>query len=214
MALCLSETSIFLGSLGLLKSLSISSPYQPSVSPDHRTLQVLYVFLVLAHERRRILHFSVTAHPTATWTAEQLKKCFPLGLGTPLSLARSGSKLWRRLTRQVQDMGIEQVLSAPRSPRQRAYEKHVIGTIRRECLDHVIIFGEAPLYQQIKLFAAYYHESRTHLSLTKTHRRRAYCSYPNSDELLLFRKSAASLCPDLRMFAGIVALHGVFDRRN
>jgi transposase InsO family protein len=70
-------------------------------------------------------------------------------------------------TRQVQDMGIEQVLSAPRSPWQRAYVERVIGTVRRECLDHVIIFGEVPLYQQIKLFAAYYLESRTHLSLTK-----------------------------------------------
>jgi transposase InsO family protein len=62
---------------------------------------------------------------------------------------------------------MQEVLSAPRSPWQRAYVERVIGTMRRECLDHVIIFNEAALYQQIKLFTAYYHESRTHLSLAK-----------------------------------------------
>src|SRR6202042_470502 len=70
-------------------------------------------------------------------------------------------------TRQVHDMGIEQVLSAPRSPWQRAYIERIIGTIRRECLDHVIIFNEAALYRQVKSFAEYYHRSRTHLSLFK-----------------------------------------------
>jgi transposase InsO family protein len=129
--------------------------------------QVLYVFLVLAHERRRILHFNVTAHPTAEWTAQQLRNAFPWD-SAPRYLLRDRDRIFGDdFTRQVQDMGIEQVLSAPRSPWQRAYIECVIGTIRRECLDHVIIFGEAPLYQQIKLFAAYYHESRTHLSLTK-----------------------------------------------
>ena len=64
-------------------------------------------------------------------------------------------------------MGIKEVLSAPRSPSQRAYVERVIGTIRRECLDHVIVFGEASLYQHVKMFIHYYHESRTHLSLGK-----------------------------------------------
>jgi transposase InsO family protein len=64
-------------------------------------------------------------------------------------------------------MGIEEVLSAPRSPWQRAYVERVIGTIRRECLDHVIVFNQAALYQHVKSFVAYYHKSRTHLSLAK-----------------------------------------------
>jgi transposase InsO family protein len=64
-------------------------------------------------------------------------------------------------------MGIKEVLSAPRSPWQRAYVERVIGTIRRECLDHVIVFNEASLYQHVKSFLAYYHVSRTHLSLAK-----------------------------------------------
>jgi putative transposase len=129
--------------------------------------QVLYVFLVLAHERRRIVHFNVTAHPTAEWTAQQLRNAFPWD-SAPRYLLRDRDRIFGDdFTRQVQDMGIEQVLSAPRSPWQRAYVERVIGIVRRECLDHVIIFSEAALYRQIKLFAAYYHESRTHLSLTK-----------------------------------------------
>jgi putative transposase len=129
--------------------------------------QVLYVFLVLAHERRRILHFHVTAHPTAEWTAQQLRNAFPWD-SAPRYLLRDRDRIFGDdFTSQVQAMGIEQVLSAPRSPWQRAYVERVIGTIRRECLDHVIIFNEAALYQQIKLFTAYYHLSRTHLSLAK-----------------------------------------------
>ena len=64
-------------------------------------------------------------------------------------------------------MGIEEVLSAPRSPWQRAYIERVIGTVRRECLGHVIVFNEASLYRHVKSFVGYYHESRTHLSLAK-----------------------------------------------
>ena len=129
--------------------------------------QVLYVFLVLAHERRRILHFHLTAHPTAEWTAPQLRNAFPWD-SAPRYLLRDRDRIFGDdFTRQVEDMGIEQVLSAARSPWQRAYVERVIGTIRRECLDHVIIFSEASLYRQMKSFAAYYHGSRTHLSLAK-----------------------------------------------
>jgi transposase InsO family protein len=129
--------------------------------------QVLYVFLVLAHERRRILHFNVTAHPTAEWTAQQLRNAFPWDSALRYLLRDRDRIFGDDFTRPVQDMGVQEVLSAPRSPWQRAYVERVIGTIRRECLDHVIIFNEAALYQQIKLFTAYYHESRTHLSLAK-----------------------------------------------
>jgi len=129
--------------------------------------QVLYVFLVLAHERRRILHFNVTTHPTAEWTAQQLRNAFPWESG-PRYLLRDRDRIFGDdFTRQVQDMGIQQVLSAPRSPWQRAYVERVIGTIRRECLDHVVIFSEAALYRQVKSFVEYYHRSRTHLSLSK-----------------------------------------------
>lgn len=129
--------------------------------------QVLYGFLVLAHDRRRILHFNVTAHPTAAWTVQQLREAFPFDQ-IPQYLLRDRDRIFgEEFGKGVQAMGIQEVLSAPRSPWQRAYVERVIGTIRRECLDHVIVFNEASLYQHVKRFLEYYHESRTHLSLGK-----------------------------------------------
>src|ERR1700716_2979582 len=129
--------------------------------------QVLYVFLVLAHDRRRILHFGITAHPTAEWTAQQLREAFPWNT-TPRYLLRDRDRIFGdAFSKQVKDMAIQEVLSAPRSPWQRAYVERVIGTIRRECLDHVIVFNEASLYRHLKSFMTYYHETRTHLSLGK-----------------------------------------------
>jgi transposase InsO family protein len=118
--------------------------------------QVLYLFLVLAHDRRRILHFGVTACPTAEWTAQQLREAFPWETA-PRYLLRDRDRIFGvDFVKQVKAMGIKQVLSAPRSPWQQAYVERVIGTIRRECLDHVIVFSEPDC-----------HRSRTHLSLQK-----------------------------------------------
>jgi transposase InsO family protein len=129
--------------------------------------QVLYVFLVLAHDRRRIVHFNVTAHPTAEWTAQQLREAFPFE-EVPKYLLRDRDRIFGvDFTKQVEDLGIEEVLSAPRSPWQRAYIERVIGSIRRECLDHVIVFHQESLYRHVKAFVEYYHQSRTHLSLEK-----------------------------------------------
>jgi putative transposase len=129
--------------------------------------RVLYVFLVLAHERRRILHFGVTAHPTAEWTAQQLREAFPWD-STPRYLLRDRDRIFGQDFRnQVKAMGIEEVLSAPRSPWQRAYVERVIGSIRRECLDHVIVLSEASLRRTLTPYFAYHHEWRTHLSLGK-----------------------------------------------
>jgi putative transposase len=129
--------------------------------------QVLYVFLVLAHDRRRIVHFNVTAHPTAEWTAQQLREAFPFEL-IPRYLLRDRDRIFgSEFGKDVKAMGIKEVLSAPGSPWQRAFVERVIGTLRRECLDHVIVLNEASLYQHVKSFLAYYHESRTHLSLAK-----------------------------------------------
>ena len=110
--------------------------------------QVLYVFLVLAHERRRVLHFNVTAHPTAEWTAQQLREAFPFDR-IPRYLLRNRDKIFGDdFGRQVRDMNLREVLAAPRSPWQRGYIERVIGSIRRECLDHVIFFHEADLRQR------------------------------------------------------------------
>ena len=129
--------------------------------------QVLYVLLVLAHDRRRILHFNVTAHPTAEWTAQQLREAFPFDQ-LPRYLLRDRDRIFGDDFReQVRDMGICEVLSAPRSPWQRAYVERVIGSIRRECLDHVIVFNENSLRRTLNSYFDYYHRSRTHLSLGK-----------------------------------------------
>jgi transposase InsO family protein len=129
--------------------------------------QVLYVFLVLAHDRRRILHFNVTAHPTAEWTGQQLREAFPFDQ-LPRYLLRDRAAIFGNDFReQVRDMGIQEVLSTPRSPWQRAYVERVIGSIRRECLDHVIVLHERSLRRTLDAYFHYYHRSRTHLSLRK-----------------------------------------------
>jgi putative transposase len=129
--------------------------------------QVLYVFLVLAHERRRIVHFAVTAHPTAEWTAHQLREAFPWD-SAPRYLLRDRDRIFgQEFVNQVKAMGIKQVLSAPRSPWQRAYVERLIGSIRRECLDHLIVFNERSLKRHLQAYCTYYHRTRTHLALAK-----------------------------------------------
>jgi len=129
--------------------------------------QILYVFLVLAHERRRILHFAITARPTAEWTAQQMREAFPWD-SAPRYLLRDRDRIFgQEFVKQVKAMGIKQVLSAPRSPFQRAHVERVIGTVRRECLDHLIVFNERSLHRQLQAFVEYYHRSRVHLALSK-----------------------------------------------
>jgi transposase InsO family protein len=129
--------------------------------------QVLYVFLVLAHERRRILHFGVTAHPTAEWTAQQLRDAFPWDTAPEYLLRDRDGIFGEAFTGQIRQMDIKPVLSSPRAPWQRAYIERVIGTLRRECLDHVIVINEGSLRRILRLYVDYYHHSRTHLSLDK-----------------------------------------------
>jgi transposase InsO family protein len=118
--------------------------------------QILYVFLVLAHDLRRILHFAVTAHPTAEWTVQQLREAFPWDTA-PRYLLRDRDRIFGpEFVHQVKAMGIKQVLSAPGSPWQRAYVERVIGTIRRECLDHMIVFHERSLHRHLRCFLDYY----------------------------------------------------------
>jgi transposase InsO family protein len=122
---------------------------------------------VLAHDRRHILHFGVTAHPTAEWAAQQLREAFPWD-SAPRYLLRDRDQIFgKAFVDQVKVMGIKPVLSAPRSPWQRAYIERLIGSIRRDCLDRVIVFGESSLHRTLTSYFAYYHGWRTHLSLAK-----------------------------------------------
>ena len=104
---------------------------------------------------------------TAEWTVQQMREAFPFDQ-IPRYLLRDRDGIYGgEFRKDIRAMGITEVLSAPRSPWQRAYVERVIGTIRRVCLDHVIVFNEASLHHHVKSFLAYYHESRTHLSLAK-----------------------------------------------
>ena len=131
------------------------------------SFRVLFVFLVLAHERRRVLLFNVTEHPTAEWTAEQLMQAFPWDTA-PRYLIRDRDRIYSEaFRRQAASMDIGEVLTAPRSPWQSPYVERLIGSIRRECLDHVVVVNESSLRVLVKSYLVYYHGSRTHLSLEK-----------------------------------------------
>jgi transposase InsO family protein len=129
--------------------------------------RVLFVFLVLSHDRRRLLHFNVTNHPSAEWTGRQMVEAFPWDRA-PLYLIRDRDGIYgNEFNRCVRSLGIKQVLTSRQSPWQNAYVERVIGSIRRECTDHVIVFNENHLRRVLGSYLRYYHGSRTHLSLGK-----------------------------------------------
>lgn len=131
------------------------------------TGRVLFVVVVLSHHRRRILHFNTTAHPTAEWSAQQVVEAFPDDTA-PRWIHRDRDRICgAAFQRRVAGMGIGEVLSAPASPWQNPYFERVIGSIRRECLDHVIILNEAHLRRVLTSYLRYCHRSRTHLGLEK-----------------------------------------------
>jgi transposase InsO family protein len=130
------------------------------------TFRVLFVLVILAHDRRRIVHFNVTEHPTAQWTAQQVVEAFPWDKA-PRYLLRDRDRIYGAAFRQrVKHMGIKEVLTAPQSPWQNPYVERLIGSIRRECLDQVVVVHEQHLQRILTGYFAYYHSWRTHLSLT------------------------------------------------
>ena len=127
--------------------------------------QILFVFLVLAHERRRVLHFNVTAYPTAEWTAQQVVEAFPWA-DPPKYLLRDRDGIYgTRFRKRVEGLGFEEVVIATQSPWQSPFVERLIGSIRRECLDHTIVLGERHLKRILADYFAYYHRWRTHQSL-------------------------------------------------
>jgi len=131
------------------------------------TFRVLFVFLVMSNDRRNVIHFNVTESPTAAWTGQQIMEAFPWDTAPKYLLRDRDGKFGGAFIHRVESMGIEQVLIAARSPWQNPYVERLIGSIRRECLDHVIIFNEKHLRRVLKEYFHYYHESRTHLGLEK-----------------------------------------------
>ena len=129
------------------------------------TFKVLYVFVVLSHDRRRILHVNVTRHPTSEWTAQQIREAFPCGEELHFLHRDRDSIYGDTFRRAVRSLGIEEVISTKKSPWQNCFVERVIGSIRRECTDHMIPMSERHLLRVLREYVAYYNGSRTHLSL-------------------------------------------------
>ena len=131
------------------------------------TFRVLYGFVVLAHARRRILYFNVTASPSAAWTARQLIQAFPFESAPRYMLRDRDCIFGAEFRSAAKTLGITEVLSAPRSPWQNPYVERWIGSLRRDCLDHHIVLGEQHLLRILRSYVDYYHFDRTHLALQK-----------------------------------------------
>ena len=130
------------------------------------TFRLLFVLVILAHDRRRIVHVAVTEHPTAAWTAQQLRNAFPEN-ESPRYLLHDRDSVFAHVATTLEGMDIQEVRTAPRSPWQNAYVERVIGSIRRECLGHVIAVNVAGLRRVLTAYITYYMRSRTHLGLGK-----------------------------------------------
>jgi transposase InsO family protein len=131
------------------------------------SFRLLYCFIVLRHDRRRVVHFNVTPRPTARWTSQQIVEAFPFD-EAPRFLIRDRDSIYGVDFRaHIKALGIEEVIIAYRSPWQSSYVERLIGSIRRACLDHVIVFNQAHLLRILTDYFAYYHEARSHLSLDR-----------------------------------------------
>ena len=163
------------------------------------TGRVLFVFVVLMHQRRRIVHVNVTEHPTAAWTAQQMIEAFPEDRA-PRWLLRDRDAIYGdTFRRRIAGMGIGEVLSSPSSPWQNPYAERLIGSIRRECLDHVIVLSERHLRRVLTAYLTYYHGSRTHLSLKK--------------DAPIPRRRQAITEGDVVAFSEVGGLHHRYERR-
>ncbi len=131
------------------------------------TFKLLYVLVFLSHNRRRVIHFNITTHPTAQWSAQQLRNAFSDAEPPRFLIRDRDAKFGELFTETVAALGMDPILTAYRSPWQNGYCERLIGSIRRECLDHLIIVNESHLRDSLKRYFHYYHNQRTHLGLNK-----------------------------------------------
>ena len=130
-------------------------------------LRVLFVFLVLEHRRRKVLHLGVTEHPTSEWVAQQMVEAFAERDAPRYLIRDRDASYGTEFRRRIQLLGMKEVMTAPRSPWQNAFVERLIGSIRRDCLDHVVVLNKRHLRRLLKSYLTYYHRSRTHLGLRK-----------------------------------------------
>jgi len=131
------------------------------------TFELLHVLVFLSHDRRRIIHFNVTEHPTAHWCAQQLRNTFCDEQPPRFLLRDRDTKFGEAFTESVLALGMEPLLTAYKSPWQNGHVERLIGSIRRECLDHVIIMNEGHLRRILQSYVRYYNAQRTHLAINK-----------------------------------------------
>jgi hypothetical protein len=131
------------------------------------SFRLLYVMIILAHDRRKIVRTAVTEHPTAAWLSRQVTEAFPWNTAPRYLVRDRDSSYGAYFSNRVEAMDIAEVITAPPSPWQNAYVERVIGLIRRECLDHIVIFNERHLCRVLSSYVDYYQRTRTHLSLDK-----------------------------------------------
>jgi transposase InsO family protein len=143
------------------------------------TFECLFAFVVVGHDRRQLLWFAVTRHPTAEWLAQQIVEAFPWGTAPTYLVRDNDGAYGQAFTSRVRAMGIRDRPISPRSPWQNPYVERLIGTLRRDCLDHVLIFGERHLRRVLTTYSRYYNETRTH---------------PNGVTLKFFRRGHALHC--------------------
>ncbi len=129
--------------------------------------RLLYVSVILGHARRKILHLNVTQHPTAAWLSQQVIEAFPWNTAPRFLVRDRDASYGRRFSERMEAIGISEVITAPQSPWQNGHVERVIGSIRRECLDRIVVVNERHLRRVLSRYADYYHRSRTHLSLDK-----------------------------------------------
>jgi transposase InsO family protein len=136
-------------------------------------LKLLFVLVILRHQRRRLISLCVTANSTAEWIARQITDAFPWNEAPDYVIRDRDGSYGHAVTRRLIAMGIRDHPTAARSPWQNGHAERLIGSIRRECLDHIVVFGDAHLRRILAAYAGYYNELRTHLSLGKDspHRR-------------------------------------------
>ncbi len=162
------------------------------------TFRILFVLVVLSHERRQLVHLAVTSNPTAEWTAQQITEAFPWD-EAPRFLIRDRHRTYGQVLRdRMAAMEIIEAPTAPRSPWQNGYVERLIGSIRRECLDYVIVGNERHLRRVLKSYLAYYNRSRTHLALGK--------------DAPIPRRSATTNEGRIVMFPEVGGLHHRYER--
>jgi putative transposase len=127
----------------------------------------LYVLFIISHERRRVVHFGVTFHPTAEWIIAQLREAFPFDTAPRYLIYDRDAKFRGRVTRVIKNMGIKPKLISYRSPWQNGVAERWVGSVRRELLDHVVVFGAGHMQHLLRDYVSYYHDDRCHLALGK-----------------------------------------------